>query len=210
MEFTEAIPAFGGLVAISPDGGHFARILRSGEYRYQLSVQAVSNLTQTHLINLPIYDPAMLQVKRPISKHFPPEKPPKIMPGQLELIWSPNSKLILVAYLMAGRVIVVDLEEEEGLLLKEMPGGLVARIFWAPDSKHLISVFDHQIGIKVWSLKSRYPVKIISDIKSSHGGISFCPKGNIMAVLHRKDAQDYIVIYNCSDWKAVQVYYAIL
>lgn len=192
-------------MAISPDGNHFARIVKSGDYRYQLSVQSVANLTQTHLINLPIYDPAVLQVKRPISKHFPPERPPKIVPGQLDLIWSPNARKILVAYLQAGRVVVVDLEEEEGLLLKEMADGLVARIFWAPDSNHLISVLDHQIGIKVWSMKSRYPVKMITDIKSSHGGISFCSNGNIMAVLHRKDAQDYIVIYNCSTWRPIQV-----
>lgn len=104
-----------------------------------------------------------------------------------------------------NRVFIYDIRDQEagGLVLQEtLP---TARFLWAPDSEHLLSVLDHRIGLRVWSLQSRYPIKAINNLKSSTTGIDFCHEGNMMAILHRKEGMDFIAIYNCKTWAPIQV-----
>lgn len=146
MEFTEAIPTFGGHVAISPDGAYIARIQRIDEFGFQLSIQFSTTLWNLATFQLPLHPDAQCQKKEPFSKHFPPKKPRKILPSDLELIWAPNSRKCLVACIQDGRIIIIDLDDEtEGLFLQEMAGRMLARTFWSPDSSHIITVLEHQV-----------------------------------------------------------------
>lgn len=204
MEFTESIPAFGGKAVLSPNGRHLARIAPSNEFI--LLIQDTDSLTVTLSVSVPLLKDNEA-VGLPRSRHFPPPKPRRLAPGDVSLSWSPDSSKVMIVDGPVNRIFVYEREGEPddgGLVLQEtLP---TKQFLWAPDSAHILSVLDHRIGLRVWNLNCRYPVRSIANIKSSNGGLDFSQEGSMMAVLHRKDGQDYIIIYNCATWSPVQVY----
>lgn len=204
MEFTEAISAFGGKAILSPNGRYLARLTPSTDFI--LLIQETSSLSVTLSTVVPLLMDNEAAAGMPKSRHFPPPKPRRILPQDISIQWSPDSTRVMIVDNPVNRVFIFDHRragEDDGLVLQEtLP---TKRFLWAPDSCHIVSVLEHKIGIRVWSLQSRYPIKSITNIKSSVTGIDFFPEGNMMAVLHRKDGQDFIVIYNCATWNPIQV-----
>jgi len=206
MEFTESIPAFGGKAVLSPNGRYLARLAPSTDFI--LLLQDTSTLSVLLSTSVPLLMDNEAAAGLPKSRHFPPPKPRRIMPQDISLIWAPDSRKIMLVDRVVNRIFIYDHKagssgEESGLIMQEtLP---CSRFLWAPDSAHFVSILDHRIGMRVWSLESRYPIKSISNIKSSEGGLDFSQDGNMMAVLHRKDGHDFIVLYNCRTWEAVQV-----
>lgn len=203
MEFTEAIPAFGGRALLSPNGRYLARLTPGSDF--VLLIQETGSLGVLLSTAVPLLMDNEAAAGMAKSRHFPPPKPRRVLPQDLDLRWSPDSSKMLIFDGPVNRVFIYDLQDQEagGLVLQEtLP---TARFLWAPDSAHVLSVLDHRIGVRVWSLQSRYPIKAITNIKSSSSGIDFCPEGNMMAILHRKEGLDFIAIYNCRTWSPIQV-----
>lgn len=205
MEFTEAIPAFGGKARLSPNGRFLARLAPSSDFI--LLVQETNTLSVYLSIPVPLLMDNDALAAMPKSKHFPPPRPRRILPQDISITWSPDSTKIMIADLLVHRVFVFDISSEDpettGYILQEsMP---TSRFLWSPRSDFIISVLEHKIGMRVWSLDARFPVKSITGIKSSTEGIDFCKEGNMMAVLHQREAQDFIAIYNCTTWEIIQV-----
>lgn len=206
MEFTEAIPAFGGRAVLSPSGRLLARLTPSADFI--LLVQSTDTLSVVFSTPVPLLMDNDAASTIPKSKHFPPPRPRRILPQDIRLTWSPDSQKLMIVDGPVNRVFIYNLAvpevEEAGFILQEsMP---TSRFFWSPRSDHVVSVLDYRIGLRVWSLDARYPIRAITGIKSSGDtGIDFCAEGNMMAVLHRKEGLDVIVIYSCSTWDALQV-----
>lgn len=203
MEFTEAIPAFGGKASLSPNGRFMARLAPSSDFH--LLIQETGTLSTILSVPIPLLMDNDAAAGLPKSRHFPPPKPRRILPQDIQLIWSPDSGKLMIVDCLVNRIFIYDHQatDSEALVLQEtLP---TRRFLWAPDSRHVISVLDHRIGLRVWSLKARFPVRSITNIKSSTAGIDFCREGGMMAVLHRKDAQDFIAIYSCRSWCPIQV-----
>lgn len=51
------------------------------------------------------------------------------------------------------------------------------------------------MGIRVWGLDDRFPVAFFPNPKYSDRGICFSQEGRHLAILHRRENQDYITIY---------------
>lgn len=204
MEFTEAIPAFGGKAVLSPNGRYLARLTPTHDFI--LLIQETKSLSVVLSTAVPLLMDNEAAAGMPKSRHFPPPKPRRILPQDISLSWAPDSSKIMIVDGPVNRVFVYDRtgKDEVGSILQEtLP---TSRFLWAPDSEHIVSLLYHRIGLRVWSLDSRYPIKSITNIKSSTAGISFCQEGNMMALLHRKDGADFIAIYNCRTWEPVQVH----
>ncbi len=205
MEFTEAVPAFGGKACLSPNGNLLARLTPGPDF--VLLVQTTTCLSVTFSTSVPLLMDNDALSSMPKSRHFPPPKPRQMLPSDLNLMWSPNSKKLMIVDKLVNRVFIYDMmadcPEDAGFILQEsMP---ICKFLWSPKSDHILSVLDHKVGMRVWSLESRYPIKSINNIKSSACGIDFCQQGNMLAVLHRREAQDFIAIYNCTTWNIIQV-----
>ena len=206
MEFTEAIPAFGGKASLSPNGRLLARLTPGPDFILLIQDTDALSVQLSTPVSL-MMDNDATSASMPKSKHFPPPKPRRIRPADIQLSWSPDSSKLMVIDGLGYRVFVYDLADDDpegcGFILQEsMP---TSRFLWSPRSDYIVSVLEHRIGLRVWCLQSRYPIRSMTGIKSSTEGIDFCSAGNMMALIHRKENQDYIAIYSCSTWNPIQV-----
>ena len=72
--------------------------------------------------------------------------------------------------------------------------------YWAPDSRHVLTMSDFQLRITLWSLVSK-SVAYIKYPKLAQGGLDFSKDGKFMALAERRECKDYISIFDCSSWQ---------
>lgn len=75
--------------------------------------------------------------------------------------------------------------------------------WWAPDSRHLLTMADFSLQISLWSLVSK-SISFIKYPKLPQSGLDFTRSGSYMALAERRDCKDMISIFDCSSWQLVQ------
>jgi WD40 repeat protein len=111
------------------------------------------------------------------------------------LEWSPDGDMVLCACFDKSLVHVFSLSRPDWhCRIRDGLGGMT-RAFWAPDSRHIISVSNFGLYMSAWSLLT----KRVHQIKQAKpGGVEFSPDGLLMAVAMRRDCRDVIGIYSTS------------
>ena len=75
--------------------------------------------------------------------------------------------------------------------------------WWAPDSRHLLTMADFSLHLTLWSLVSK-AVSLIKYPKLQQSGLDFTPDGRYMALAERRDCKDVLSVFECSSWQLVQ------
>ena len=114
--------------------------------------------------------------------------------------WSNDRKYILVSIWKRGVAYVKSLDDPDwNCKIDEGISGLMyAR--WVPDSRQVITVWDFQLRLTIWSLVDQN-VFYIKSPKHHNKALSFTSNGNFMALGERSEWNDYIGIYYTEDWK---------
>ena len=87
----------------------------------------------------------------------------------------------------------------------KIDGGLAGLTWcwWAPDSRHLLTLADFSLHLTLWSLVSK-SVSLIKYPKLAQAGLDFSPDGSYMALAERRDCKDVLSVFECSGWQLVQ------
>ncbi|KAL0217988.1 hypothetical protein RCL1_008836 [Eukaryota sp. TZLM3-RCL] len=109
--------------------------------------------------------------------------------------WSPDSKLVLCGCFKRSLVSVVLISDPEWKCRIHDPLASIVNAYWAPDSRHIITVADFQLRLTVWSLISRSG-QYIPFPKYSNQGVAFSPDGSMLAVLRREDSKDFLRVFS--------------
>nr|XP_060481913.1 WD repeat-containing protein WRAP73 [Panthera onca] len=117
--------------------------------------------------------------------------------------WSADSLFILCAMYKRGQVQVWSLEQPEWhCRIDEGSAGLVASC-WSPDGRHILNTTEFHLRITVWSLCTK-SVSYIKYPKACQQGVSFTRDGRYMALAERRDCQDHVSVFVCSDWQLLR------
>lgn len=197
MEFTEAFPVHGGLVQATA-GGHWIATLTTQPSRpnllvesppqLQLAIHCATNGSRHRLFQVP-------QNNSTIRRNSPPVP----SSSKFELIWSPDGCRVALVASARGKIYVFDVEAKgDGPICCISENALLGmdRILWMPDSWHLLVVLKHRVGIRIWRIDGRFAQAFLPSPKFSDKGIAFSETGQWMAILHRKDQQDFIQVYD--------------
>ena len=87
----------------------------------------------------------------------------------------------------------------------KIDGGLAGLTWswWAPDSRHLLTMADFSLHLTLWSLVSK-SVSLIKYPKLPQSGLDFTCDGRYMALAERRDCKDEVSIFDCGSWQLVQ------
>lgn len=87
----------------------------------------------------------------------------------------------------------------------KIDGGLAGLTWcwWAPDSRHLLTMADFSLHLTLWSLVSK-SVSLIKYPKLPQSGLDFTPDGRYMALAERRDCKDVVSVFDCNSWQLVQ------
>uniref|UniRef100_A0A8C9D3R0 WD repeat containing, antisense to TP73 n=1 Tax=Panthera leo TaxID=9689 RepID=A0A8C9D3R0_PANLE len=117
--------------------------------------------------------------------------------------WSADGLFILCAMYKRGQVQVWSLEQPEWhCRIDEGSAGLVASC-WSPDGRHILNTTEFHLRITVWSLCTK-SVSYIKYPKACQQGVSFTRDGRYMALAERRDCQDHVSVFVCSDWQLLR------
>ena len=120
--------------------------------------------------------------------------------------WSRDSKYLLCAQYKAGVVEVWDVDAPDWLCkIREGPAGL-SHSRWAPSGRFILNTNEFNVRVSVWGLEQQPSAGVVASLR----GPKFCDRafdfsrdGGYLAVAERKDAQDYVQIYQCGSWTPV-------
>ncbi|KAL0226438.1 hypothetical protein P9112_013762 [Eukaryota sp. TZLM1-RC] len=116
--------------------------------------------------------------------------------------WSKDSKLVLCGCFKRSLVQVFLIADPEWKCRIHDPLASIVNCYWAPDSRHVITVADFQLRLTIWSLVNRSG-RYISYPKFSDKGICFNNDGTLMAVLRRENCKDSVRLYSVENWEQV-------
>lgn len=117
------------------------------------------------------------------------------------IIWSPDSTLILISFCKQGICEVRSVHNSKFICsINESQSGIIYSRF-TPDSRKIIIFNDFSVRLSIWSLIDKSTV-YINNPKFPDKGIAFSENGNFMA-LAEKDNKDYIGIYFTGDFSLV-------
>nr|XP_033777660.1 WD repeat-containing protein WRAP73 isoform X5 [Geotrypetes seraphini] len=118
--------------------------------------------------------------------------------------WSADSLFILCAMYKRGLIQVWSLEQPDWhCKIDEGSAGLVAS-FWSPDGRHILNTTEFHLRITVWSLCTKSVSYIKYPKACQQAGVAFTKDGRHMALAERRDCQDYISIFVCSNWQLLR------
>ena len=123
------------------------------------------------------------------------------------LEWSRDSKYVLCAMYKVGVVQVWDVDEPEWVCkIREGPAGLCYSQ-WSPEGRHILNTNEFNVRITVWAL-AQTPAGVVASLRAP----KFCDRAldfsndlSYLAVAERKNAKDYVQIYQCGTWVCVCV-----
>ena len=74
---------------------------------------------------------------------------------------------------------------------------------WAPDGRHVLTIAEFSLHMTVWSLLDGTALKLAAP-KHPDAGLAFSPDtGMFMAVAHRRQSRDVIILYDTETWNRV-------
>ncbi|GAB5574475.1 WD repeat-containing protein WRAP73 isoform X1 [Prionailurus iriomotensis] len=182
MNFSEVFKLSGLLCKFSPDGKYLlfetgTPLWSASCVQYRLVVRDVHTLQILHLYT------CLDQIQH--------------------IEWSADSLFILCAMYKRGQVQVWSLEQPEWhCRIDEGSAGLVASC-WSPDGRHILNTTEFHLRITVWSLCTK-SVSYIKYPKACQQGVSFTRDGRYMALAERRDCQDHVSVFVCSDWQLLR------
>lgn len=197
MEFTEAFPAHGGLVQATSTGSWVAtlntQLPKSGislepASPLEVAIHCATNGSRRRLFRIPPNNSTARRTGRPAHSI-----------GKWELVWSPDDRRVALLAADREKIYIFDVEsEEDGPVCCISENALLGidRILWMPDSWHLLVALKHRVGIRLWRIDCRFAQAFLPYPKFSDKGVTFSQDGHWMAILHRKDQQDFIQIYD--------------
>ena len=117
--------------------------------------------------------------------------------------WSFDSMYILCG--IYGRAVVdvwcVHKTDWTCRITEGVAGMVSAR--WAPDGRHILTVAEFQLHMTAWSLLDGTAVQLAAP-KHPTAGLTFSPgTGMFMAVAHRRQSRDVIMVYDTETWNRV-------
>ena len=119
--------------------------------------------------------------------------------------WSRDSKYVLCAMYKVGVVQVWDVDDPDWVCkIREGPAGLCYSQ-WAPEGRHILNTNEFNVRITVWAL-AQTPAGVVASLRAP----KFCDRAldfshdlRFLAVAERKNAKDYVQIYQCGTWEPV-------
>lgn len=116
--------------------------------------------------------------------------------------WSPDSNLLLIAFLKVAITEIKSLDNPEWhCKIEEGVAGLeFAR--WSPDSRRVLTICSFNLRLTIWSLIDR-STNFINYPKFSDKGLCFTSNNYFMALAERKESKDYVGLYYIADWTLV-------
>ena len=117
-------------------------------------------------------------------------------------LWSPDSSLVLMAFYKTGICEIRSISNPKWTCtINESQSGII-NCLWTPDSRKIILFNDFNVRLSIWSLVDKSTVYINSP-KYNDKCITFCEKGNFMALGERQNGKDFIGIYFTGDFSLV-------
>ena len=117
-------------------------------------------------------------------------------------LWSPDSSLVLMAFYKSGLCEIRSISNPKWTCtINESQSGII-NCLWTPDSRKIILFNDFNVRLSIWSLVDKSTVYINSP-KFNDKCITFCEKGNFMALGERQSGKDFIGIYFTGDFSLV-------
>lgn len=125
-------------------------------------------------------------------------------PDKIDAIsFAPDADLVLAVSRARGAVQVASCADGSySCNINEGSAGLCSALF-TPDARHVISIAEHSTRVSVWSLLQRELVAAIAAPKMPEQTLCFSADGQFMALVHRRDAADNVVVYDTSQWQPV-------
>ncbi|KAI9137159.1 quinon protein alcohol dehydrogenase-like superfamily [Paraphysoderma sedebokerense] len=174
MDFTELYKQSLCLCLFSPDNNYLATTVQ-----HRLVIRDAESLQITHLYSS----------LHPIS----------------DIAWSPDAKYILAASYPLGQIQVwsLDADEKEWTAKIDQGTGGCVKCIWSPTGRDILSFSEFGLRVTIWSLVDR-SVRYIQYPKHTDKGYAFRKDGKYFAIAERRDANDYIGIYDCEDWSLIK------
>ncbi|RIA83376.1 WD40-repeat-containing domain protein [Glomus cerebriforme] len=114
------------------------------------------------------------------------------------VIWSPDSELILVASYKTGKVTIYHVTDKKWCAdIEEGTSGLT-NVKWSSDGRTLLCFSDFQLRITIWSLITQ-EVCYIQYPKYYDKGHDFRKDGRYFVLAERRDGKDYLGVYDCDN-----------
>jgi len=74
---------------------------------------------------------------------------------------------------------------------------------WSPDGRHILTVAEFQLHMTAWSLLDGKALQLAAP-KHPARGVAYSPgSGAFMAVIHRRQSKDVVMLYDTETWKRV-------
>jgi len=122
-----------------------------------------------------------------------------------KLLFSPDSRLVLVANYKLGVVLIFNLDQEEWRGRVCCGAGGLSGVSWAGDSRSILTLGQWSVVLTVWSLSS----KSVQYIKTPKAWTcNYSPNlvnrdGSYSCVVERRDGRDCLNIFS-ADWQLVR------
>ncbi|CAI2175604.1 14392_t:CDS:2 [Funneliformis geosporum] len=114
------------------------------------------------------------------------------------VIWSPDSELILISSYKTGKVTIYKLNDKKWSAdIEEGTFGLT-NVKWSSDGRTVLCFSDFQLRITIWSLMTK-EVCYIQYPKYYDKGFDFRKDGHYFVLAERRDGKDYLGVYDCDN-----------
>ncbi|KAI3471010.1 hypothetical protein Pfo_027673 [Paulownia fortunei] len=123
----------------------------------------------------------------------------------LTLKWALDSEYILCGLHKRPMIQAWSLMQPEWTCkIDEGPAG-VSYARWSPDSRHILTTFEFQLRLTVWSLLNTACIHVQWP-KHGSKGVSFTKDGTFAAICTRRDCKDYVNLLSCYTWEIMGVF----
>ncbi|KAF4663677.1 hypothetical protein FOL47_005594 [Perkinsus chesapeaki] len=113
------------------------------------------------------------------------------------LSWSPDSMLLMAAHNESGVITIMSpIDQPDWRCLIEQGCTGLAAALWSPDSRHILAIGSHSLGLDIWSLTRS---------SASISTVAFSESGHYLAALRRRECKDFLSIHEVQDRSFKQV-----
>ena len=178
MRFSDSLKQSNQLCSFSPDGRHLAHV-----FQCRLVVRPVTTDDDVSENIDESDDDTLLYVCTDVVTFME---------------WSPDSKYILCGLQRKSLIQVWSICDPEWTCKLTHGNFGLTSVRWSPDSQHILGASEMKLRITVWSLVNK-SVSYIEYPKYTTKGLVYTHDGKYMAVAERRDQQDHVSVFSCTD-----------